>query len=222
MAIHRLKLVYDGLAAADSRMPVSLEKQVTFGAQILLGAHAAYFTECAVPDRIMDRSRHYQLSDVRSGDVRANRFPWAAEYHLEILGLGTFDLNEVVWDLAQERIGDELVRFLHQSIAAWMQRRPAAASPHARLAALLDTPPSPRHPILDLDGAEAEQRHRLYQRTDEAMARITTPLGRAATGLDIWLDGELLTQFERRVFTDEDIARALSPLKAGWAPGASH
>ena len=72
MTKHILSLRYDGLDAATHHgIGTAGSKQVIGGAQILLGAHAHYYSGGKVPDRVDDRGAGFKILDVgrRQGSV---------------------------------------------------------------------------------------------------------------------------------------------------------
>jgi hypothetical protein len=45
------------------------------------------------------------------------------------------------------------------------------------------------------------------------MTKISSPIGRAATHVDIWIEDQKLDRLDRRIVTEEDITAALLPLR---------
>ena len=78
--IVEIKLVDDGLDAAENRMPESLKRQISEGMQIFAGAQLSYFVEGRVPDKIMDRTRYYRLHDFQERPAC-----WIAELDISVV-----------------------------------------------------------------------------------------------------------------------------------------
>lgn len=224
MTVHRLKLVYDGLDAADHHMPQSLERQVAEGLQIFAGAQVSYFVEGRVPDRIMDRTKYYQLHDFRQRPAC-----WIAEMDIsivpDILVYGYFlrhvaqgIVKEIVGDAAKDIIRQALRDFFVGSIRDWKARRLITHPEFERVEPVLSMP-SVNVPVFDDHVQQEEQKRRLYARMNYAMAKITAPIHRAATHVDIWFDDVRLDHIDQRFYSDEEIMEALLPLKEYGAQG---
>jgi hypothetical protein len=208
MSTHRLKLEYDGLTASENCMPTSLEKQITEGAQIFLAAHATYFTEGRVPDRLMDRSCYYQIQDIRQRPGC-----WIAEYDLTIAAAGGYFLG-IGRDLAKDYLKKAFQELIRHSYQAWKNGRPIVGTPFERIVPTLNMPSERNAPVFDFEAEEEGQRRRLYARVDFGLSKVTAPIGRAATHVDISFDDERLDRIKQRTYSEAEIEEALLPLKA--------
>ena len=120
MASHTMRLVYDGLGATDHKMPTSLEKQITEGAQEFLGAHAYFFTEGRIPKNVSDRSKYFHIHDIRRRDGS-----WEAVFTIEI--------SVMAYILSLEFF-KEYARELTKGLAVDAADRRAVRTGHARRA----------------------------------------------------------------------------------------
>jgi hypothetical protein len=72
-----------------------------------------------------------------------------------------------------------------------------------------------REPIIDVH-AEAELKRRiLYRRVDSSVAKMTSPIGRNATQVDVWFGKYHLDQMKQRHIEDAAITDALAQLGLG-------
>lgn len=216
MASHALKLTYDGLGATQHKMPTSLEKQVTGGAQEFLGAHAYFFTEGRIPENVGDRSKRFHIHDLRKRSGS-----WEAIYAIDFAKIASDFLNEytreLTKDLAIEAALATKLGFLyliHRSYKAWKERRPLMDRAFDHDESVLSEVAGNYAPMLDVEAEQEAQRRKLFERTNSSMSKITAPIGRASTHLDIWLDDVHLDHVERRFYSDEEITAALLPLRA--------
>ena len=121
MTVHRLKLVYDGLGATENRMSESLKRQISEGMQIFVGAQLSYFVEGRVPDRVMERTRYYELHDFQERPAC-----WIAEQDITLTGqvaTGYF-LGRIALDM----VGDLTKDFMKQAV----RRQSEVSPPHCR------------------------------------------------------------------------------------------
>ncbi len=198
MQRHILRLRYDGLRAETGELAPSASKQVIAGAQMFLGAHAHYFTEARIPDRILDRTHSYEI-----GDLARRRGSWEADFALNILANG-------VWDVVKFGFG----LFVLQSYKAWSEGRLFEDPPYERIEPILEMRGSQNWQFIDLEAERFEQRRRLFARVSDAMALITAPNGSSSTYVEIFLDDQQLGTIERRVFAEADITAAVHSLVA--------
>jgi hypothetical protein len=84
MASHTLRLIYDGLDAGKHKMPTSLVKQFTAGAQEFLGAHAYFFTEGRIQENVNDRSPFFHIHD-----MRRRQESWEAIFAVDLPNVAT-------------------------------------------------------------------------------------------------------------------------------------
>ena len=210
-----LRLVYDGLGATHHKMPTSLEKQITAGAQEFLGAHAYFFTEGRIPTNVGDHSRHFHIHDFRQKDGS-----WEALFTVDFSTVATEFAQEYVRELTKNMaveaaLGTKLafVWLLHRSYKSWTERSPLRDRTFDRIEPVLSDLSGNGAPIFDPEPDHQEQRTRLYDRTQSSMTKISSPIGRAATHVDIWIEDQKLDRLERRIVTDEDITAALIPLR---------
>lgn len=210
-----LRLVYDGLGATHHKMPTSLEKQITAGAQEFLGAHAYFFTEGRIPTNVGDHSRYFHIHDYRQRDGS-----WEA--------LFTIDFSTVASEFAQEYVREltknmaveaalatkiAFVWLLHRSYKSWTERTPLRDRTFDRIEPVLSDMSGNGAPMYDVEAEHQIQRTRLYDRTQSSMAKISSPIGRAASHVDIWVEDQKIDRLERRIVTEEDITAALIPLR---------
>ena len=216
MAQHEFKLVYDGLGATNHVMPTSIEKQITSGAQEFLGAHAYFFTEGRVPDNVGDHSRYFHIHDLRQRDGS-----WEAIYAVEISTFASGVLAEYIRELTKDlaldaatltRLGFRLL--VLQSYKCWLNRRPIQNRVFDRIEPVFTETTGNKSPIFDIDLDGDSQRRRLFERTNSSMVKITSPINRAATHVDMWIDEVKLDRRERRVPSEAEITAAVAPLRA--------
>ncbi len=210
------RLVYDGLGAAEHKMPTSLEKQITIGAQEFLGAHAYFLTEGQIPTNVHDRSRYFHIHD-----IRRRRGSWEATFAIEIANVASeftsAYLHELTNNLAGKAASLTQLYFLyliHCSYRAWRERRPMREQAFDRVEPVLTESVGNRAPIFDVETEYESRRRRLFERTNASMSKITAPIGRASTHLDIYLNTDRLDRIEQRFISEEDVAAAILPLRA--------
>ena len=215
MASLTLRLVYDGLGATHHKMPTSFEKQITAGAQEFLGAHAYFFTEGRIPANVADHSRLFNIHDLRQRDGS-----WEALYNIDIANVATEFMTEYIRELTKSFAVDAALAtklgfmwLLHRSYKAWSQRTPMRDRTFDRVDPVFTENGGNGAPFVDTERESDAQRRRLYARTHLSMTKISSPLGRAATQVDIWVDDQKLDQLVRRIVTEEEIADALIPLR---------
>lgn len=215
MASITLRLVYNGLDATWHRMPTSFVKQITAGAQEFLGAHAYFFAEGKIPVNVLDSSRSFRIDDIRQRDGS-----WEALFTIELANVASEFVTEYVRamtkDLAVEaalatKIG--FVWLVHRSYKSWSERTPLRDKTFDRIEPVLADVVGNGAPIYDPEIDCNEQRQKLFDRTFSSMAKISSPIGRAADHVDIWLDDQKLDRLQRRIFTDEEIEAALFTLR---------
>ena len=218
MASHTFRLVYDGLGATEHKMPTALEKQIAAGAQEFLGAHAHFFTEGRIPTNINDHSRHFSVHD-----VRRKHGSWEAIFEVAIgVTAGSFlkeYLSALTKDIAKDAASATKLGFVYlvdQSYKAWKERRPLTEQTFERIEPILTEQTGNRAPMIDVDAEHERQRHRLFDRVNLSMTKITAPIGRAAAYTDIFLDDRRLDRIERRIISVEEISAAILPLREQW------
>lgn len=219
--VHRLKLVYDGLDAAQHQMPQSLERQIADGMQRFVGAQLSYFVEGRVPDKIMDRTKYYQLHDFRQRPAC-----WIAESNAVlatgVVATGYFlgsVAKDVAGDLLKEFVKNAVREFFVESYTDWKNRRLITHPSFERIEPVLSMPRA-NMPFVDIHEDQEAQKRRLFARMCDAMANITAPIHRAATHVDIWFDDVLLDRVESRFYSDDEIMEALLPLRD--SPSCAH
>jgi hypothetical protein len=199
-------------------MPTSLEKQITAGAQEFLGAHAYFFTEGRIPLNVADRSRLFQIHDVR---LRKGR--WEAIYAIDLANVASEFVTQYVRELTKNlsveaalatKIG--FAYLIHRSYKAWKQRRPLGDYLFDRTSQVLSDANANGAPMLDLEGEQERERRRLHERTNSSMSKITAPIPRAATHLVIWFDDVEMDRMDRRFYSEDEITAALQPLREKW------
>ena len=212
------KLVYDGLGATQHRMPTSLEKQITSGAQEFLGAHAYFFTEGRIPTNVADHSRYFHIHDFRT-----QRGSWEALYTLDLTTIASDFILEYARELTKNAATDAaiatkvaFVYLVHRSYKAWTERKPFAERTFDRIEPVLTEVTGNGAPIYDSESERDRERKRLFDRTNSSISKMTSSLGRAATHVDLWLDQIHLGRIERRFYSDDDIETALFPIREAW------
>lgn len=214
MASHTLKLIYDGLGATQHRMPPSLEKQITAGAQELLGSHAYFFTEGRIPASVQDRSRHFQLHDLRQKDGS-----WEAHYLIDLFADEYIrNLTKDAARIAATATEAAFASLIYMSIEAWRTRRISKETAFERIEPVLMFSNGNREPIVDLESEREWQRRVLFDRTDSSMSKMTAPIGRAASHLDLWIDQTHLSRVERRFYQEDEITHAVMQFRATGRP----
>jgi hypothetical protein len=181
MKKHLLSLRYDGLDAATHHgIGTAGSKQVIGGAQILLGAHAHYFTGGKVPERVDDRGEGFKILDVgrRQGSI--------------IFDIALLITAQAIWEVAETHYGFD--RFLAESYAAHRAGRPFEEPPYERR----QPTPAGNSPLPDLDYAREYERRRLLQRTQQAVSFISAPLGTTASMVEVSIDGKRVDTMRAR------------------------
>lgn len=211
------KLVYDELGATQHRMPPSLEKQITVGAQEFLGAHAYFFTEGRIPTNIGDHSKYFHIHDFRT-----RRGSWEALYTLDVTTIASEFALEYVRELTKTAAADvasltklAFIYLVHRSYIAWTERRPLSENTFDRIEPVFTDANGNGAPFYDWEQENAMKRRRLFDRTNSSISKMTSSLGRAATHVDLWLDEMHLGRIERR-YSDDEIETALFPIREAW------
>ncbi len=190
-------------------MPTALEKQITAGAQEFLGAHAYFFTEGRIPTNVSDHSRYFHIHDVRRRDGS-----WEASFVIDIATEFFKEYKgELIKSLAAEAALITKVGFFYlvrHSYKSWKERRPLTERTFDRVEPVLTEHTGNRAPIFDLHAEQDKQRRRLFERANSSMSKITAPVGRAASHVDVWLNDQRLDHIERKFISEDDISAALS------------
>ena len=215
MASITFRLVYDGLGATLHKMPTSLEKQITAGAQEFLAAHAFFFTEGRIPTNVGDHSKYFHIHDFRQRDGS-----WEAIFTIDLANVASEFVSEYVRELTKNAAEDAatltklgFIWLVHRSYKAWLGRSPLRDPTFDRIEPVLSDVSGNKSPMYDPHWESENQRQRLYNRTHSSMSKLSSPIGRAATHVDIWLDDQKIDRIERRVLTEDDITAALLPLR---------
>jgi hypothetical protein len=195
---HTLKLVFKAIGPDDyfdGGLVTSNSKQAIDGAQLLVCAHAHYFSTGRIPENVMPQTADFVFRNpsVHGGELK---------FTLEILRPG-------IWCSPHS----DFSSFLNQSYRCWVAGR------------LFDEPPGARRQLdlRDLQSGNApamtqqlqlEQLSRLYSRIDRAIADLTRPIGLSASSLSLCWNGKLLGSHEGRHkrFTDQEITQAVAAL----------
>ncbi len=211
------RLVYDGLGATHHRMPTSLEKQITAGAQEFLGAHAYFFTEGKIPGYIGDHAKYFQIHDFRQRDGS-----WEALFQIDLANVASEFVTEYVRELTKGAADDAalvtklgFLWLVHRSYKSWVERRPLRERTFDRIEPVLSDVSGNGAPLYDPDTGNDVQRQRLYERTYSAMTKMSAPIGRAASEVELWLDDQKLDKLQRRIVTEEEITTAVLQLRDG-------
>ncbi|MTD93596.1 hypothetical protein GIW81_04515 [Hyphomicrobium sp. xq] len=198
MTKHILSLRYDGLDAASHHgIGTAGSKQVIGGAQILLGAHAHYFTGGKVPERVDDRGEGFKILDVgrRQGSI--------------IFDIALLITAKAIWDVDETHYGFD--RFLAESYAAHRAAKLFKEPPYERRQAA----PAGNSPLPDLDYAREYERRRLLQRTQQAVSFISAPLGITASVVEVSIDGRRVDTMHARQPGTTDIHEWLQAFRQG-------
>jgi hypothetical protein len=181
--------------------------------QIFAGAQLSYFVEGRVPAHIMDRTKYYQLHDYRQRPAC-----WIAELDITLTGqvasgyfLGRLAMD-MVGDVAKDFIKQAVREFFVGSMRDWKARR-LIRHPHFERIQPALSMPGVNVPLFEDYAQQEQQKRHLYSRMNYAMAKVTAPIRRAATHVDIWFDDQHLDHIEQRFFSDEEIMEALLPLR---------
>ena len=215
MTTHTFRLVYDGLGATRHKMPPSLVKQITAGAQEFLGSHAYFFTEGQIPTNVQDHSKQFQIHDWRQRDGS-----WEGIFVIDIGSAASEFFAQYVKELSKHLAGRAATAtpqafsyLIRRSYQSWKERRHLSETTFDRIEPVLTEATGNRAPIVDVESEGVAQRKRLYDRTYSSMMKVSAPIGRAALHVDIYFDDVLLDRIEHRFYTDEEIATALLPLR---------
>ncbi|MDX2265530.1 MAG: hypothetical protein NW215_11230 [Hyphomicrobiales bacterium] len=212
MGSHTLRLEFDGLGAARHEMPTALEKQITAGAQEFLGAHAYYFTTGRVPINVNDHNQYFQIKD-----IRISNGSWVATFICII----AYDLLKKYYSHLSDEVTSEAARFtktafkklITMSYAAWQQHKPISEMHFNRIEPVFSDLTGNHAPIIDLSAEDGVQRRLLFERTNSSMTKMTAPIGRAATHLNMWFDNVHLDCIKEK-YTEADISSALSAFRS--------
>ena len=208
LATHNLRLEFGGLRAGADSLPPSQAVRVISGAREFLGAHAYYLTEGKIPQYVQERGKHFSIECSARGGL---------EWKFQIV------VDPRAHDFLQRRVGqlrfrpgvamsrnEGLAYFIRHSFSEWRGRRPLGGGifdwAHPRL-----TSSSNEQPFVDWDRDDERNREQLFSRIDGSVERMTAPIRKSATSLEMWLDEELLGGFEVR-FLEADITQALLAL----------
>lgn len=215
MASHTLRLVYDGLEATHHKMPTGLEKQITAGAQEFLGAHAYFFTEGRIPANVNDHSRYFHVHDFRQRDGS-----WEAIFAIDVANVATDFVKEYVRELTKSAAVDAALAtklgflyLVHRSYKAWQERRPLTDPVFDRVEPVLVEVQGNRAPVYGPAIECERQRRLLFDRTNSSMSKMTAPIGRSATHVDVWFDNEKLDHVQRRFVSEEEITAAVQVIR---------
>ena len=196
MARHILKLHYDGLRAARNELAPSASKQVIQGAQLLLGAHAHFYLNGVVPDRINDKSPGYEISDLarRAGS-------WETDFLINLLSNETSHLIHLAFDV-----------FLISYMQQWKDGRDFADPAFERREPYFSSYGGVNEPFIDAAAEREHQLRRLSRRTGHAMAYLTAPNGTSSSTLEMSIDGRVIAVFDRRYpfYSEDEVAEAVS------------
>jgi hypothetical protein len=215
MGSHTLRLTYEGLLAADHKMPTSLQKKITAGAQEFLGSHAYFFTEGRIPTNVNDRSQYFHIHDLRQRDGS-----WEAIFTIDLANVATEFVKEYVRELTKNlaveaalatKIG--FLYLIHRSYKAWQERRPLTDTVFDRIEPVLVETQGNGSPLYDLAIECERQRRILFDRTDSSMSKISAPIGRTATHVDVWFDEQKLDHIQRRFIAEEEITAVVLSMR---------
>lgn len=185
MKKHILSLRFDGLDAARHHgIGTAGSKQVVGGAQILLGAHARYYTGAKVPDRVDDRGEGFKILDVGRREDGV------------VFDFALVVTAEAIWERAGAPYGFE--RFVADSYAAYRAGKIVEESPFERR--MLSHTTGSKHAASAHDPAFVRdyERRRLQQRTQQAVSFISAPLGITASVVEMSIDGNHLDTIRAR------------------------
>jgi hypothetical protein len=167
---------------------------------------------------VQDHSKFFHIHD-----LRVKKGSWEAIYAIDLGKIAADFISEYLRELTKNlaveaalatKLG--FVYLVHRSYKAWKERCPLPDRVFDRDEAILTEALGNHAPMLGIERERDAQRRRLFERTNSSMSKVTAPIGRAATRLDIWLDDVHLDLVERRFYSDEEIAAALLPVRAQW------
>ena len=198
MTKHILSLRYDGLDAATHHgIGTAGSKQVIGGAQILLGAHAHYYSGGKVPDRVDDRGEGFKISRRRTPPGLSHLRHRAADH-----GAG---------DLGRRRHALRIRAVPGGIYTAHRAGKLFKEPPHRRR----EVGPGNNSPLPDLDYAREHERRRLLQRMQQAVSFISAPLGITASVLEVSIDGKRIDTIRARQPGSNDIHEWLQAFRQG-------
>jgi hypothetical protein len=197
MESHLLSLRYDGLdAGVFNGIGTAGSKQVIAGAQVLLGAHGHFFTEGAVPDRILDRTTQFVIRD-----MGRRRGSWIADISISIIGAALWDMTKF-----------NFTNFVYESYSAAKEGRLFEEPPYERRRRQLGTR-GESDPIFDWRMTFEYERRRLFMRTKHAVTLLSAPLGITASTVEIAMDGYHFDTLMARQVSGDDISQWLSSFR---------
>jgi hypothetical protein len=196
MARHILNLHYDGLRAAErNELAPSASAQVVPGARLLLGAHANFYLNGIVPDRILEKGPGYEI-----GDLGRREGSWVADFVINFLSNETSHLLHLAFEV-----------YLFAYIQHWKDGREFADQAERR-EPYFGSYGGVNEPFIDSVADREHQLRRLSRRTTDAVWHLTAAIGTSASVLTMSLDGRVIAVFDRRypLNGEQEITEALS------------
>jgi hypothetical protein len=197
----RVTFVYNGLLADEHLLRSTDIKTVVDGAQLLVGAHCYFYTRGSIPENVLDRTRDFSLD---GGAV--DRGSW--KYDLVVNLAGAF-LTGGAWAAGRYAFD----KFLVESISNWKLERLWNSPEFVRREPFFETQPPWNAPVFDSEADSIRVRQDLFRRTGNAMQKLTSPIGKSAHRLDIFVNDELAVTMDRRFARDLEISQALEQLQ---------
>ena len=197
MARHILKLHYDGLRATRNELAPSASKQVVQGAQLLLGAHAHFYLNGVVPDRVNDRAPGYEISD-----LGRHAGSWVADFVINLLSEETSHFIHFAFDFY-------LLAYMQQ----WHAGSECKEGPeYVRREPHFGSYGGVNEPFIDAAAEHQHQLRRLSRRTGHAVSSLTAPNGTSSSVLEMSIDGRVAAVFNRRypLYGEDEITEAVS------------
>lgn len=207
-----LKLVYDGLDASEHRMPLPYQTKIAKGAHLFLGVNAYLLTEGRLPKRIRSQSKFFSIHNVQHGTGC-----WYSQYSVEFTTAATFLFANYLVPLGKGLLNDAadatregIKTFAKQTFFAWRDNRPLADNLFERKDPVFTETGGNHVPIVLLDEEREAEYRRLLAYIEIAVRKLTSPLGKAADRMEMWIDDERV----HRIPSVADVTAALVPVRA--------
>jgi hypothetical protein len=189
-------LHYDGLrAAATNELAPSASAQVVPGARLLLGAHAHFYLNGVVPDRINDKGPGYEI-----GDLGRREGSWVADFVINLLSNETSHLIHLAFEV-----------YMLGYMQHWKDGREFDPA-FERREPYFGSYGGVNEPFIDAVAEREHQLRRLNRRTGHAVSNLTAAIGTSASVLEMSIDGRVIAVFDRRypAYGEDEITEAVS------------
>ncbi len=211
-----LKLVYDGLDASEHRMPLPYPTKISKGAHLFLGVNAYLLTQGHLPKQIRSQSKFFSIDNVQHGPGC-----WCSEHNLVFTAAAGFLFGNFLVPLGKGLLNDaadatreSIKAFAKQTFSAWRDKRILADNLFERKEPVFTETGGNHAPIVPVDEEREVEYRRLLSYIDIAVRSITSPLGKAADRMEMWIGDECVHKEYSRTPSVADVTAALVPVRA--------